>query len=229
MKLIDFLKGLSLVAVMSTFISPVYASDIEDEVDAIEVEVQGPLQNADHSVGYFEIIQKANGGQKMTLTTNITFEKDVVEGPGKAFSYTKIVEGDEVTYGSSNGLFNLGAIQLDLGRVMNGEITLETFCEGLLQDQWELILASRDAAEEKAVAFLAKSEVAATAVADDGGEDLVDDGDDFEVGDDTGVVEDAVVDTTGGEDLVDDGDDFEVGDDAGVVEDDVVDATGDDV
>ena len=115
----------------------------------------------------------------------------------KNTSYTKIVEGDEVTYGSSNGLFNLGAIQLDLGRVMNGEITLETFCEGLLQDQWELILASRDAAEEKAVAFLAKSEVAATAVADDGGEDLVDDGDDFEVGDDAGVVEDDVVDATG--------------------------------
>lgn len=132
MKITDLLKKVSLVAAVSAFALPAYASLSGDEFDIDDV-LDGPkvavIETVNTGPFTFCIVDTTNGEglaektkRKITMTNGVVEQVTVtVDGfVGKHFFFLK-GEGDA---GSSNGRFNLGSVLFDLSTVIKGELSL---------------------------------------------------------------------------------------------------------
>ena len=160
MKITDLLKKVSLVAAVSAFALPAYASDheldVEEVLDAPKVHataVFGPLT--------FNIVDHPSGKRKIMTVTNFDVSSIFVEVDGYTgrHSYYTVI-GDEEPMKSSNGLFK----NLDLSEFMNEEKTFSDAIKnkvdnflGSIADTEE---HAREIAQEKALAKKAKAEEA---------------------------------------------------------------------
>ncbi|HBN21927.1 MAG TPA: hypothetical protein DD412_01660 [Holosporales bacterium] len=176
MKITDLLKKVSLVAAVSAFALPAYASD--HELDIVEDEmVGGPKIAVVDTVGAgpftFSIIDTTTGEgllektkRKMTVT-NGSVEQVVSDVDGFIGKYSFFVKG-EGDAASSNGLFNLGGVVFDLSTAIKDEVSLgeavETHVAPFLASLADSEEHALEAAKEKALTKKAEAEEVALAL-----------------------------------------------------------------
>ncbi len=167
MKITDLLKKLSLVAAVSAFALPSYASDHEGGVDEALEEAKvhataasGPLT--------FTIVDHESGKKKIMTMTNCKVMQVVVDEEGSLGKQSYLLMGDESQLmASSNGRFNLGGTTFDLSEAMGEEGDLADCVAKIVAPFLEGVVASEDEAlalaKEKALAKKAKAEEEALA------------------------------------------------------------------
>lgn len=164
MRITDLLKKLSLPAVVAAFALPTYASLIGDELDIVvdgpKVVVLDTINAGPFTISVIETTLGEKSKRKMTITRG-TVEQVVVniEGFVGKHSYFRAEDGE---LGSSNGLFSLGGVLLNLNAAMVQDLSLseavETQVTPLLNSLAESKERAYEIAEEKALAKKAYAE-----------------------------------------------------------------------
>ncbi|NCP62495.1 MAG: hypothetical protein GW748_04205 [Alphaproteobacteria bacterium] len=157
MKITDLLKKLSLPAVAVAFALPTYASLSDDELDVVvdgpKVVVLDTINAGPFTISVIETTLGEKSKRKMTMTRG-TVEQVVVNVEGFVGKHSYFREGDG-ELGSSNGLFSLGGVVLNLNAAMVQDMSLseavETQVTPLLKSLAESKERAYEIAEEKAL------------------------------------------------------------------------------
>ncbi len=150
MKITDLLKKLFLPAVAVAFALPTYASLSGDELDSVvdkpKVEVVDTVNAGPFTISVIETTIGEKSKRKMTMNNGIIKQVVVnIKGFVGKHSYFSDLDGE---LGSSNGLFSLGSVVLNLSAAMVQDMSLSDVVDEQVTSLLDRLAESKERAYE---------------------------------------------------------------------------------